>query len=55
MITNKMLGVKVTFPVFMVGLAQLLLGDYWVRHKFIFTLYDLDGDGIIGSKDLVDI
>ena len=55
MITNKQLGVKATFPVYMTGLSPILIGDPWVRHKFIFNLYDVDGDQIIGSRDLVII
>jgi len=54
-ITEKMLGVRVTFPIYMTGLAPLLIGDPWIKHKFIFTLYDVNNDQIIGSTDLVEI
>jgi len=39
----------------MTGLSPILIGDPWVRHKFIFNLYDVNDDQIIGSSDLVKI
>jgi hypothetical protein len=55
MITKRTLGIKVNFPIYMVGLSPLLIGDPLMKHQFIFNIYDIDGDKIIGSTDLVEL
>ena len=55
LMTGRQPGREVTFPSYMSFLSPLLLGDQYLQQLFIFNLYDINGDEIVGSSDLVEI